>query len=594
LPQAGATTLAFSPPDGQLLASGVGDKVMVWSITGQQPPKEPKEVSAGRLRVGSIAFDSGAKRMAFVGNNYYASIFETEGWTEVGCVGTLAALAVAFSPDDHWLLTGGPRLVAWDLATAMRPPRSCGASGIDPIPPSVALVEQRSPYFLSFSSDGGWLAESGGLWSVMPAQAGTGFSVSGKHAFGSSAIVAINPDASLVATRVQNGEFVVWETSRDDKTPVNLGRILLDTKQEGSTVAFGPAGKWVVSAGDRLERWDLAAGVEWARLPHDAAVLAVAGSPNGRYVATTTVDGFAHIWRTSDWTNVLRAEIHRGEANRPTSNIAFSRDNLWLAATSENVLRIFSTDRWREVARKEHEHTITSVTFSPDARRVVTIEDDSNAVNVIAINSWQTMQVVHGTKVDAVSISPDGLWLSTKTDPWCQRARQVPGVVHVWQIADGEPQASMPLVKDSMACQPSRGDKQEGASGKTDLIRASAGWINIPIESSGDLSSPDGRWLAHHEFASDSIQLKALDAPDRPGIPHSAGGVNDMAFSQDGRWLVTTSNDRTARVWALNREDMILESCTRLTHDLSKDDWHRYLGQEPYVPVCPGLPTRQN
>ena len=121
------------------------------------------------------------------------------------------------------------------------------------------------------------------------------------------------------------------------------------------------------------------------------------------------------------------------------------------------MLKIFSTYRWREVARKEHEHTIASLTFSQDRRWLVTVEDDINGVNVIATNSWQTTHIINGTKVDALSISPDGRWLLTKTDPRCERARgnqQIPGVARVWQIADGEPQASMPVVKELLACHP--------------------------------------------------------------------------------------------------------------------------------------------
>jgi WD40 repeat protein len=591
LPQPGATALAFSPPDGQLLASGVGDRVTVWSVAGRQPLRE---LPAGRLEARSIAFDSAAKKLAFAGTNNYATVYETKNWTEAGCVRDMAALAVAFTPDGHWLLTSGPRVVAWDLATAMRPPHSCEVSGGELTPPSFVIdVHGESPYFLAFSKDGRWIAEGGGLASVMPAKPGAGFSVSGKAAFGGYAIVAINPDASLVATRVRNGEFVAWQASHDSAKRAVLGRILQDGKKEGSTVAFGPTGKWVVTAGDRLERWDLAAGAEWARLPHGAGVLAVDVSPNGRYVATTTVDGFAQIWQTSDWTRVFRAEIRSSKADPATSNIAFSSDDLWLAATSENVLKIFSTDHWREVARKEYDHVITRVTFSPDARWVVTVADDVNGVSVTAINSWQTTDMVHGNKVDALSISPDGRWLLTGTDPRCQRAMQIVGVARVWQMADGKQEASMPVVNRSMPCHPNREDKQEGASGKTELIKDSTNWMNIPIATPPEPFSPDRRWLATPE-GSGSILLKASDALDRPGIPHRAGGVTDMAFSRDGRWLVTTSLDGAARVWSLKREDMINESCARLTNDLSAYDRRRYLGKESYVPVCRGLPPLQN
>jgi WD40 repeat protein len=571
---------------------------MVWSVTGRRPPKK---LPAGLLlqRVGSIAFDTGAKKLAVAGLNYFATVYETEGWTEAGCIGHMAALAVVFSPDGHWLLTSGPlRVVAWDLATAMRPLNSCGFNSDELSPPSFLIdKEGASPYFLSFSKDGHWLAEGGGVAAVTPAKPGAGFSVSRKAAFGSNAVVAINPDASLVATRVRDGEFVAWQFAHDHTQPVVLVRILLDGKKQGSTVAFGPTGKWVVSAGDRLERWHLAAGAEWARLPHDAGVRAVAVSPNGRYVATTTVDGFAQIWQASDWTRVLRTEIRSGKADPATSNIAFSSDGLWLAATSDDVLKIFSANRWREMPLKEYEHNehnIARVRFSPDARWVVTVEDDGTRVGVIAIDSWQATHIVHGSGIDALSISPDGRWLLTKTDPWCygtgRRNRQLAGVARVWRIADGEPQASMPVVDKSKTCHLRREDEQEGPRGKIELIRDLANWINIPIGATpAEHSSPNGRWLAERG-GPDSIELKASDAPDRPGIPHRAGGVIDMAFSREGRWLVTTSLDGAARVWALNREDMIAESCARLTHDLSEDDWHHFLGKESFIPVCQGLP----
>ena len=68
-------------------------------------------------KAGSTRWPStSGKTFATVGLNYYARVFETEGWTETGWVGNIPALAVAYSPDDRWLLTAGPQVVAWDIA----------------------------------------------------------------------------------------------------------------------------------------------------------------------------------------------------------------------------------------------------------------------------------------------------------------------------------------------------------------------------------------------------------------------------------------------------------------------------------------------
>src|SRR5262249_39372621 len=155
---------------------------------------------------------------------------------------------------------------------------------------------------------------------------------------------------------------------------------------------------------------------------------------------------------------------------------------------------------WHEVVQKEQEHTITSLTFSPDARWVIVVENDANVsqLDVFATKSWQSTHIVHGSGVSAISISPDSRLLLTKTEPLCYRGGQNPGIIRVWQISDGGLQASSPLVDSK--CQSPGKDKQQTAAGKTELIRDSANWVNIQLATPDEPSSPDGRWIAKHEF----------------------------------------------------------------------------------------------
>jgi WD40 repeat protein len=73
------------------------------------------------------------------------------------------------------------------------------------------------------------------------------------------------------------------------------------------------------------------------------------------------------------------------------------------------------------------------------------------------------------------------------------------------------------------------------------------------------------------------------------GIPHN-NGVNDIAFSPDGKYLATASDDNFAHVQPLQSEGLINEACQRLTRYLTKEEWKQCLRDEPYNKTCLDLP----
>jgi WD40 repeat protein len=69
------------------------------------------------------------------------------------------------------------------------------------------------------------------------------------------------------------------------------------------------------------------------------------------------------------------------------------------------------------------------------------------------------------------------------------------------------------------------------------------------------------------------------------------GVVNSIAFSPNGKYVVSGSDDGTARVWIYRPEDLIAEACSRVTRNLTRTEWKLYIGDAlPYQAVCPNLP----
>jgi WD40 repeat protein len=67
--------------------------------------------------------------------------------------------------------------------------------------------------------------------------------------------------------------------------------------------------------------------------------------------------------------------------------------------------------------------------------------------------------------------------------------------------------------------------------------------------------------------------------------------VRLVAFSPDGNYVLSGSDDKAARIWIWRPNDLIAEACSRVTRNLTRDEWEQYIGDAlPYQAVCPNLP----
>ena len=60
-----------------------------------------------------------------------------------------------------------------------------------------------------------------------------------------------------------------------------------------------------------------------------------------------------------------------------------------------------------------------------------------------------------------------------------------------------------------------------------------------------------------------------------------------MAFSPDGKYIVTASEDFTARLWLTDYQDTIRAFCALLTRDLTPEERAQF-GISDQEPTCPG------
>jgi WD40 repeat protein len=102
--------------------------------------------------------------------------------------------------------------------------------------------------------------------------------------------------------------------------------------------------------------------------------------------------------------------------------------------------------------------------------------------------------------------------------------------------------------------------------------------------------SPDGKYIVSGSGDNTAGVWEALTGKEIARMTHEAE-VNSVAFSPDGKYVVSGSDDKTARVWLWQMQDLISHACSYLPRNLTRVEWKSYIGDiMPYQAVCPNLP----
>jgi WD40 repeat protein len=105
--------------------------------------------------------------------------------------------------------------------------------------------------------------------------------------------------------------------------------------------------------------------------------------------------------------------------------------------------------------------------------------------------------------------------------------------------------------------------------------------------------SPDNRWLVtgSDDRTARLWNLRAQDPGANPvALRGHRGAVNALAISFDSRWLVTASWDDAARLWPLQVNDLIELTRVTVGRNFSVAEWKLYFPGESYRKTFAELP----
>jgi WD40 repeat protein len=393
-----------------------------------------------------------------------------------------------------------------------------------------------------------------------------------------------------------DGKYVISDTGHIWEALT--GKEVTSIPEDEYSIACSPDGKYTLSGSkdeygnkkDLIFVREIATGNEIAQITHNSRISTVKFSADGKYVTATGCDKTANSGACVQSTAVIWNARTGKQITKLTVDeawfLVFSPDSQYAISTDLNgIVRVWGVNTGKEVSHITHIASVSEIQFSPNGKYVASGNYDG------AAHVWEILtgkEVAHMTRtggVFSVAFSPDGKYLATGGGDNITRLWKLAAKHEIVRVEQDDPVSHFAVSPNGNYI--AIGSATPSPDNIIRIFETSTGKEISQIKvtqkrSSSDLTSlafsPNNRYVVSGSYVApiriwdadtgkEVVRMK-YDLPITPIAVNSITTLHDVAvksvaFSPDGRYVLSSSDDHTARVWDANTGKEI----SRVTHE---------------------------